>query len=220
MTQTLLAPAYPEYAQLLADAQASVRADGRLVDKAKLYAYGNIGKGKDWQVSIIGHSNNPTLTEMHMLLLAAERGLTPPLPQWLADIRAAQTAKRAGEEDTYRAWVKARTDEWEQLEAALPAPVVLAYNYSGGNHYATFTQGADHIIVTQDVAVGRWKRSEGEAFCTTDSNAHQQEFVWSKDRKDDFRLPTCKNCLRRAAKLTGRDVTVLLNSSRRSVLPF
>lgn len=220
MTQTITAPTYAEYEQLLAEAQASVRADGGFVDPVKMHAYCDIGRGKDWQVSIIGHSNNPTLTEMHMLLLADQRRLTPPLPEWLAAKRAVQRAERAAEEDLYRQWMQARTQAWEQLKAALPVPVVLAYNYSGGNHYATWTQGADHIIVTKDVTAGRWQRSEGEAFCTTDSNAHQQDFVWWKDETDAARLPTCKNCLKRAAKLSGQDVTVLLNSSRRSVLPF
>ena len=76
-------PTYPEYAQLLADAEAAVQADGGMVDSRKLYRVQRLRRSWEWKVAVLGRdgTGTRTLLEMHLLLLADERDLDPPLPQ-------------------------------------------------------------------------------------------------------------------------------------------
>jgi hypothetical protein len=204
-------PTYPDYADLLAAAQASVRADGGFVDPVKLRRCDNLHRSRDWRISVLGHDNGCSLLDMHMLLLADARGLEPPMPQWLVDLRAEQDARRFAEEEARKALQLARDREWRALVEALPVPVHLAYNYSGPNHYESWTQGAIHILVGEDLHVGRLRRSCREALCTVESNAHQQDFARPACPED--RHPSCKRCIRTACRLTELEAPILLAGS-------
>lgn len=204
-------PAYPEYADLHTQAAASVAADGHFVDPAKLHRWQNLHRDSDWTISVIGHNRPPSLVEMHMLLLADDRNLQPPLPQWLADRRAEQRRQAAAQQAAYQARMTALEDEWTALWKALPVPITVAYNYSGPNHLETWTQGAVHIILGEELHVGRLHRVAGWALCTVSSNVKHQDFGGG-GVPPESRWPTCKACLRTASRLTGRDVSTLLST--------
>lgn len=205
-------PDYPEYADLRAAAELSVRADGGFVDPAKLGREQNLGRGHDWRISVLGHSSRTTLVELHMLLIADERGIEPPLPEWLAAHRAERQAKRDAEQAAYAAQIAALEAEWAALWKALPVPVTVAYNYSGPNHYETWTQGAVHILVSEDLNVGRLHRPKRSALCSVPSNRGHQDFA--HDISDNDRCPSCKACIRTACRLTGLEAPTLLTQRR------
>lgn len=201
-------PTYPEYATLLADAQASVRADHGFVDPVKMRKAQSLRRGHDWRISVVGHAGRTTLVEMHLLLLADERDLTPPLPGWLAKQRAEDAAREAEAEARRQARHAALWADWTALHEALPVPVGVAYNYSGPNHLESWTQGAVHILVADELRVGRLARSAGEALCTTPSSRKHQIFHGLTPPAD--RLPSCKTCIRAAMRLTGLSADTLL----------
>lgn len=202
-------PTYPEYAGLLADAEESVRRDGMFIDPAKLHRYQLLRRPFDWCRSILGHDRAPSVVEMHLILLADERGIDPPLPAWLAERRAAQKAKADAEKAEYDARIRARSDAWAALAAALPVSVTLAYNYSGPNHYETYAQGAVHIILLEELRVGRLHRVADWALCTTNSAARHQHFPWP-DTNGEHGWPTCRACVRQACRITGLEAPALM----------
>src|SRR5690349_10715232 len=92
-------PTYPEYQGLLELARESVRLDHGFVDPVKLRMLERMPVGTDWRISVVGHSGQRTLMDLHMLLLARGQDINPPLPQWLAEIRAEQAAAEAAREE-------------------------------------------------------------------------------------------------------------------------
>lgn len=211
MTTPAPAPDYPEYAGLLAQAEASVAADGRFVDPVKMRAYQDLRRDRFWRAAILGHRRAVTLVEMHMLLIADAEGIEPPGSQ------PPPPAPESPEVQRYRERAVRKQEEWDTLRAKLPVTVELAYNYSGGNHYDTYTQGATHIITTQNLAIGRLNRTAGDALCTTPSRRKHQAFYGSADSH----IPTCKNCLVTAARLAQVNTPALLtHGPRRQDLPF
>jgi hypothetical protein len=203
-------PTYPEYAGLRAMAEESVRLDNRFVDPVKMRMLERIGRGGDWRLSVLGHGAQRTLLDLHMLLLAHGQDIVPPPPKWLADIRAAQAAAEAAREEARQARLAALAGEWDALWKALPVPVTVAYNYSGPNHLEGWCQGAVHILVAEGLRAGRLHRAVGDALCTTPSSGKHQLFDGGSVPPDQ-RWPTCKTCLRAAARLTGLTADVLLS---------
>lgn len=204
--------AYPEFEGLLALAQESVRRDGSFCDPVKMHMWKGLPGDLYWRRSVLLHNRPTTLVDIHMLLLAHGQGIRPPLRE--CDRRRRDelaAAAKAREEEAARR-VAALDGEWRLLCEALPVPVMVAYNYSGGLHLESYTSGADHIIVCEPVTVGRFSRLAGNALCTTESTARRQDF--SAPDEPDRRRPTCKACLRRAARLTGRPAGLLLTQRR------
>lgn len=212
-------PDYPEYGQLLAEAQAADRRDGHFIDPAKWRDFESLPRSSDWLIAVIGHADTRAMSkvEMHLALIAHRRGIDPPLPQWLIDKRAAQRAEEDAKSAARRERQRLLNTEWEALKAALPVDVVAAYNYSGPRHEEYYQSGADHILLRGDLSAGRLVRRAGDALCTTPTSSRHQIFI---DPDDENSLPSCKTCLRTANRLTKVDTPTLLGLNNQAASPF
>lgn len=204
---------YPEYESLTARAAASVRADGGLVDPAKLRKVERLARPQDWRLAVLGHADRPSLIEMHLLLLADEAGVNPPLPADIIEQRAVIEARRRADNDAAATRRRTISAEWSALVKALPVPVGVAYNYSGPNHLENWTQGADHVILRADLTAGRLHRKAGQALCTTPSTDGHQLF--DEPDEPDQRTPTCKACIRIACRVAGLTAPTMIQLGKR-----
>ena len=110
--------------------------------------------------------------------------------------RTAEQGRRAAE-----AAAQAERDEWAALAATLPVPVEVWHNWTA-RHLDGYEQGADHIVVLEDLHAGRMHRTARSSLCWTPSRAHQLRHV-TPNVGDERRLPDCKACLRHAQRLAG-----------------
>lgn len=210
---------YAQYPQLLALAEESVREDGGIVDPVKMRRYGQtIGRrGRDWAISVLGHARlglgpgGATLTEMHLLLIADEHDVTPPLPEHIAAARAASAAKELAQREKR---IEALGAEWAALRQALPVVVTCEHNYQSRHHCDGYVQGADHIVVHADLRHGRLARLAFEALCETPSNRRQLYFPFShlENLRDGGGFPSCKACIRHACTITGLAAPTMLGN--------
>jgi hypothetical protein len=195
------APTYPEYKQLLADATDAVRRAGGLVDPAKLRKVMQIRRGWEWKTCVLGYAGDGTgtLLEMHLLLLADQRDLDPPLPQWLAERRAADAKA-----DAERLAANRRLDEqdqaaWEQTRAACPVEVVVRRN-----GHARIRRGRlhnlGHVVPVADAVSGqgcRYRRHPaGRAACESEGRAKPLDLSGG-----DGGPATCDRCLKYTPQL-------------------
>lgn len=197
-------PTYPEYDGLKAMAEESVRRDGGFVDPVKLRMAQQIHRNSDWATSVLGGDYRDNLLSMHMLLLAHGQDIDPPRPAWMVELREKQAAARRAQEERAAALQRMQDEVWALLWRPFPVYIGVAYNYSGPRHYEAYTSGAVHIILCSDLTHGRIRRVKGWALCTTDSAVKHQLFASFGDHPA-ARRPTCKACLRLAARIVGVD---------------
>lgn len=200
---------YPEYEGLLVLAAESLRRDGSFIDPVKWRMMQAVPRNTDWALSVLRTYRRGDPLALHMLLLAHGQDIDPPLPDWLAEVREKQAAARRREEEAAAARARALDEAWASIWKALPQQVGVAYNYSGPGHYETYSSGADHIILSEDLVFGRMKRVKGWAMCTTPSSARHQSFDLKPDHPTKRRA-TCKACLRAAAKVAGVELPEIL----------
>jgi hypothetical protein len=118
-----------------------------------------------------------------------------------------QEARRRDEAATAER-IRVRDEAWKSIWSRLPAPIEVAYNYSGGRHLETYLSGANHILLTQDLVVGRTRRVKGWAMCSTGSAVRHQ--IFAAGDPPEKRVATCKACLRMAARVVGIEVPAVL----------
>jgi hypothetical protein len=107
-------------------------------------------------------------------------------------------AQRAAAEKI-EADVQADRDRWLTIRSRLPVPVEVQHNWTA-RHLDGYEQGADHIVVLDDLNVGRLHRAASSPLCWTPSRARELRHV-SGYTGDEPRLPDCKACLRHAERL-------------------
>jgi hypothetical protein len=100
-----------------------------------------------------------------------------------------------------QAAAQAKRDAWANLRARLPVPVEVWHNWTA-RHLDGYEQGADHIVVRAALRAGRLCREAGQPLCWTTSRAHELRYV-EPNPGDEKRIPTCKDCLRRAENLAA-----------------
>ncbi|WP_107661245.1 hypothetical protein [Nocardia suismassiliense] len=173
--------------------------DCRFVDPSQLRRVAAFTAGRSaWASAVLGTpftgARAATLQELTLLDLAAAAEPEPPVPPRRPDIPTPQ-------EQAAAARARAADEAWLRLAAALPVPVTVAYNYSGPLHLENYVSGADHILPTEPVSIGRLRRSERSSLCCTPSRSRKLLF----DQRDppDKRTPTCKACLRTAYRIAG-----------------
>lgn len=157
---------------------------------------------RQWLEEIIGHPV-PSWTrlsgaELTLAVMAAEADAAH-----LAALREQQAAARqaAQREQAARAAATAQAARhaWETLRASLPVPVDVCHNWTA-RHLDGYEQGADHIVVREDLHAGRVHRPAGRPLCWTPSRARELRHV-HPNCGDETRIPDCKACLDRARKL-------------------
>jgi hypothetical protein len=222
--QPEVSPPPPYTATMLDDARLAKlreqarREAGSFVDPrqlARVTAF--VATRRAWATAVIGRPFNPrtmTCRDLVLLDLAAHAEPNPPVPPRLA--RPGEPGYVLSDRERLLAQhQRDMTQEWEQLKAALPFDCVVAHNYQSRHHYEFYVQGADHIIVWEAVHVGRLHRAKGDALCETPSRSRSLYFPHAYiDRKEFY--PSCKTCVRIAARITGHSVDTLLRSHARS----
>jgi hypothetical protein len=108
---------------------------------------------------------------MHILLLAHERGLQPPLPQWLVDARD-QAARRAEEERAAQQRRDAADQAaWDEARQGCPVDLTVLRNGTararhGRSHYL------GHAVPVVDCRSGAKRRHRaGRALCESATRA-------------------------------------------------
>jgi hypothetical protein len=140
----------------------------------------------------------------HLAALAAERR---------AARHRAEQATTAAAADA----AQAQQDQWAALRARLPVPVSVQHNWTA-RHLDRYEQGADHIVVAENLHIGRFRRSAGDPLCWTPSRAHQLRHV-SGNAGDELRLPDCKACLGHAERLARPARTTQRDPERYGSIP-
>jgi hypothetical protein len=94
---------------------------------------------------------------------------------------------------------QAKMDGWVVLRDRLPFPVVVWHNWTA-RHLDGYEQGADHIVLLEDLVRPWFRRDKRKPLCWTPSRSQPLRYVHG-NTGDEVRVPTCKVCLRWAEKL-------------------
>lgn len=197
------APTYPEYEQLLADAEAASRADGNFVDPVKLRREQSLPRRYDWRLAVLGHDRRPNVVEMHLLLIAHDRDLDPPLPQWVVDARAEAADRRTQLDAARKAADDADQAAWEQARAGCPVEVEVHRNSHARPHRG-HPHHLGHVVPKVNVVSGDERRPRrhlaGRALCETAQRAKPLQL-----HSDEGGPATCKSCLNYVAKIRAEE---------------
>lgn len=216
-------PNFPQYPALLAAAQARHRKAGGFVNPAQVYAVDEIEcrRGSDWVMSILGRryggARTITLVELHLVMVADEHGVCPPLPAAVLEARARHERETAAKEAAAAALEASLEAEWRTLQAAMPVAVAAVHNYKSARHCENgYVQGSDHIVVQEDLMHGRLRRRKGQALCENPSYAKNLMLAFPDGDSDgSTRRPTCVRCIRSACTITGLTADVMLGQPSR-----
>jgi hypothetical protein len=195
------APTYPEYAQLLADAQAAVDAQGRFVDPSKLYRVQHLGRDWEWMTCVLGYVGNglASTLEMHLLLLADERDLNPPLPQWLIERRAADAAADAERQAEIQLEEKQDQAAWEAARQDCEVAVVVRRNGTARPRRGHW-HNLGHVVPVVDAESGmgrkRRRHPAGRAVCESEQRARPLDLSGGEGGP-----ATCDRCLKYTPQL-------------------
>jgi hypothetical protein len=175
------------------------------VDPAQLQRVSSFVAGKhEWATAVLGSPFNlrsMTNRQLVLLDLAAAAEPEPPVrPRPPAPGEPGYVPSEA--ELARKACWEAKEREWQELAAAMPVKVSVAYNHSGPLHLENYVSGAEHIIVREPLTVGKLRRDARQSLCWTPSRAKHLLFCHYDTPED--RVPSCKDCVRKAYKITGR----------------
>lgn len=195
----------PRVTNLTDEALAQLRAQARreagpFVDPRRLPQLHRalVGAQQEWVSAVLGRPvrdwRRVSWTELVLLGLARD---VEPAPPVAPRVLAAQDA-RAEEQRAHAMRAQDRIDSWRDLRSRLPVTVEVAHNYTSHRHVEGYSQGTDHVIVLEDLHIGRLHRAAGRPLCWTPSRADYLEVF---DDPGDHRLPGCKACLRTAERI-------------------
>ena len=177
-----------------AEATACLSTDPALLPKAEL---AQAGIHTAWLGRVVGHPAGSWRSLSHAEMLLAVRAAETDA-EHLAALAEAEQQKLATRRQATAAAAQATADaaaaQWQQLRGQLPVPVTVQHNWTA-RHLDGYEQGADHIVVLEDLDAGRLRRAAGPPLCQTPSRARQLRHV-SGNTGDERRLPGCAACLR------------------------
>lgn len=159
---------------------------------------------RGWLERVIGHPvpSYRSLTHAELLLAVRAAKADAAHLRALADSRRAEAEHaRQHQAETAAAAARAGQEAWRALRSRLPVPVTVQHNWTA-RHLDGYEQGGNHIVVREDLNVGRFRRTAGVALCWTPSRARELRHV-SGNAGDENRLPDCKSCLRHAENVAA-----------------
>ena len=155
-----------------AEAKAGPFTDPALLRKAELAL---AGVDAAWLERVVGHPARSWRHLSHAEVLLAVRAAETDA-EHLAALAEAEHAKAARDRQDTAAAVQANTQAaaayWQRLREQLPVPVTVQHNWTA-RHLDGYEQGADHIVVLEDLDAGRLRRAAGTPLCQT-PNAHAE----------------------------------------------
>ncbi len=201
------APTYPQYAQLLTDAKAAAAGDHGFVDPVKYRRAQVLPRGYDWRLAVLGHdggTTGSTVVEMHMRLLADERDLDPPLPQWVIQARQESDARRRELDAARRASDAADQAAWDEVRQRCQVDVDALRN---GHTRARggYAHNLGHVVPSVDALSGTERRPRrhraGRALCETETRARPLDLSGGQGGP-----ATCRRCLEYTPKIRPAQV--------------
>lgn len=229
MTESIDGLPWSTFTRLAADHLAEIRAraarEDRLVDPRALREYSARVElaPRRWAQAVLGRPFTGVRSDSYRAFLTLAYALdaepNPPADPIATEEAARHAAARREREQVLDLGRQKREAAWNRLRAALPVRVDVRYNYSGPLHIGHYHSGADHIVLRDDLTVGRLHRSAGSALCTTPTRSRHQHF--DDTGRDEDRQPTCRACLSTAARVVGTPeaaglADILAATSRRS----
>ena len=155
-----------------------------------------------WLERVIGHQAGSWRSLGHAEMLLAVRAAETDA-EHLAALAASNHRKQAQKRRVTGAAAQGQADaaaaHWQRLRGPLPVPVTVQHNWTA-RHLDGYEQGADHIVVLEDLHAGRLRRAAGTPLCQAPSRARQLRHVFA-GTGDERRLPSCAACLRHAEEL-------------------
>lgn len=206
MTQTAIRSSLDEAAlvQLRQEArrEAGPFVDPRLLSRAEAAI---TQAPQDWLFRILGHPilsrQQITWPEAVLVLRASEADA-----DYLAALREESRAARKAEADRRAAGAaeeqRLQREAWLSLARDIPVPVTVWHNWTA-RHLDGYQQGADHIVVLENLTAGRLSRPARHPLCWTPSRDHELRHVFHNAEEQYERLPDCKACLRTAQRISS-----------------
>lgn len=157
-----------------------------------------VGAQQEWMSAVLGRPVHDwrriDWSELVLLGLARDAEPVPPVPPRVLAARDTCAEQRRAQVTM----AQDRAGSWQDLRSRLPVKVEVAHNYTSHRHVEGYVQGADHIIVLEDLHDGRLHRAAGRPLCWTPSRAANLEVF---DDAGDHRVPGCQACLRTAERI-------------------
>jgi hypothetical protein len=145
-----------------AEAKASPFIDPALLRKAEVVLAG-IDAG--WLERVVGHPVPSWRHLNHAEMLLAVRA-TETDAEHLGALAEVERTKLAQQRQTAaasaQAEARAAAAQWQRLREQIPVPVAVQHNWTA-RHLDGYEQGADHIVVLEDLDIGRLRRAAGTA---------------------------------------------------------
>ena len=184
-------PTYKEYGDVLEEAR---RRALRPIDPSSVPRLATLAvtRGTDWCTSVLGRSfpgiRGASTTEVFMLLVADERGLTPPLPPYIAESRRRWDERRADD----AAWLaerrEAEEDRWARAMEAGQVVVSVHRNLGLGRRGEVL-----HAAPVVDAVSDRGRHPVGRRLC---EDGYERQISGPVEGAS----ATCRGCI----DLTGR----------------
>jgi hypothetical protein len=185
------------YEQLREEASAR---NGGLVDPRELHRYSDVyhRRGRTWCQSVIGFpiTGGPgtiSVTASNMLLLADERGLEPPEPEWLTRWHADSAAHAKAVDERSAEYERRQQEKSAQALAALAAALIDA-EVRVNPHSMSVRDGRHvhlaHIVPARDVRSARRLHPAGIPLCEAPDRYQPRRLA-----DPDGSPATCIRCL-------------------------
>lgn len=192
-------PAYPEYDELLAEARRLSARPG--IDPADLALLNQEvhERGLDWATSVLGRTylgpGHITVVEMYILLVAADRGIEPPLPPSVVEARAAVASRAVVIAEQRRFRREADVRLWEQARQATDVELAVYANTKARPRYG-LSEHLGHAVPAADVYSGTARNlrthAAGRALCESETRTNTLQL--RPDPEPDGTPVTCIRC--------------------------
>jgi hypothetical protein len=199
-------PTYPEYAVLRALAD---RRGGRFVDPLDVHSrIPNLinRRGYDWALAVLGREYRGVGSlygsDTELLKIADERDLTPPLPQWVHDARAAAAERERRRAEQLAAARQRDVDAWEAVLRQMRVEVDVYTNTTARVRLGNMEYLAHAVPSVRDAYSGVRKirtHPVGRALCESENRARPLSL--SHPPEPDGVPVTCVRCLAWAVKV-------------------
>jgi hypothetical protein len=189
-------PAYAEYEELRKEAEATCP---RFVDPADIRPQQEmrLRRGFDWCTAVLGRANGPlSVVDAHMLKLADERDLNPPMPEAIVAARKERQEREAAEAQRLQALRDQDRAKWKAALAACDVPVTVRANINGRRRRGGYSDGPlRHTVPTIDAVSGRSRaHCAGRALCESEKRPAPLRLAEPAEEGEEA-YATCARCL-------------------------
>jgi hypothetical protein len=190
--------AYPEYGDVR---EAARTRNGGLIAPADLPRMDEVARrrGTDWCRSVVGKPmmsglRSISATDAVMLIIADERSLEPPEPDWLAQWQAESEVTRKAQEERHHAALTRDRDRWATALAACPVEVEVRPSVNGRRYGSVLGGALRHVVPLADARSPRRFHAAHRPLCEARRTPRQLGDPTGEPA-------TCKSCLTYTAEI-------------------